>query len=90
MIQCIVIEVYYCVFVEFTEQNSSIGLLRGDDFTPLTNFVFRFTCKVTSPDIDNADYSGFMVQVKTCAGNGMEEKGYVCTIQLCIQVTKLF
>lgn len=69
--------VSWCVcYVEFTEQNSSIGFLRGDDFTPLTNFIFRFICKVTSPD-ENADYSGFIVQVKTCAGNGMEKTGYV-------------
>ena len=68
---------YSVNYAEFTEQNCAIGFLRGDDFIPLTNFIFRFVCKVSSPHVDNVDYNGFMVQVKTCTGNGKEEKGYV-------------
>lgn len=70
-------EYFIIIFTEFTEQNSAIGLMRKDDFIALTNFTFRFVCKVTSSDAENADQNGFIVEVKTQAGNGEEEKGYV-------------
>ena len=62
--------------------NCAIGFLRGDDFIPLTSFIFRFVCKVSSPHVDNVDYNGFMVQVKTCTGNEKEEMGYVHSLRV--------
>ncbi|XP_064396001.1 uncharacterized protein LOC135343012 [Halichondria panicea] len=62
---------------EFTEQNNAIGYLKaGDIFTPLTNFTFKFVCRVSSPfeSDDNTDYSGFIVEVKA---SGTDDKG-VC------------
>lgn len=50
--------------------------MRQDDFIPLTNFTFRFICKVTSSCVDNADHNGFIVEVKTQGADGEEEKGY--------------
>ena len=74
-------------YAEFTEQNCAIGFLRGDDFIPLTNFIFRFVCKVSSPHVDNVDYNGFMVQVQTCTGNGKEETGYVHSLCVRFSIT---
>ena len=75
------IALFFCN-AEFTEQNCAIGFLRGDDFIPLTNFIFRFVCKVSSPHVDNVDYNGFMVEVKTCTGNGKEEMGYIHSLSV--------
>ena len=69
--------VLYNNFAEFTEQNSAIGLMRQDDFIALTNFTFQFICKVTSSGAESTDHNGFIAEVKTQAGNGEEEKGYV-------------
>ena len=70
----------------FTEQNNAIGVLIGEEFSPLTNFTFRFVCKVSSPVDESADHNGFMVEVKTCGGSGAEEKGYARNSVLCDHV----
>jgi len=65
---------------DFTERNNSIGYVKpGDTFIPVTNFTFRFECKVltTTRGLDSSrtnssDYNGFLVEVKT---SGIEEKG---------------
>ena len=72
--------VLYLSFTDFTEQNNAIGYVKADDiFTPLTNFTFRFICKVSPPCDDCPEYNGFLVEVKT---SGIEEKGLVKTFCL--------
>ena len=60
---------------EFTEQNDSIGLTRGEEYSPLTNFNFKFVCKVTSPDQDTPEYNGFIVGVETSTSGGTRTCG---------------
>ena len=75
-----------CFCAEFTEQNNAIGYLKtGDIFTPLTNFTFKFVCRVSSPfeSDDNTDYSGFIVEVKA---SGTDDKGLVIACMVTIKL----
>ena len=52
---------------DVVEEGDCFGVLRYHDFTALTNFSFRFKCKVIPPASLN-QFSGFIVEVAVTNG----------------------
>ena len=56
----------------FREEDGQLGQYRGDNFTPLTNFTFRFLCKVMTPSGLSKDFTGFVVEVTHGTGTDIK------------------
>ena len=52
---------------ELVADGDTIGLMRGEEYKPQTNFDFKFVAKVLPPS-QLSDYSGFIVEVTHSAG----------------------
>lgn len=52
---------------QISQEEGQFGTFRGNCFVPLTNFTFKFVCKVVAPQTLK-DYTGFVVDVALGAG----------------------
>ena len=52
---------------QISEEEGQFGTFRGNHFVPLTNYTFKFMCKVVAPHALK-DHTGFVVDVALGAG----------------------
>ncbi len=52
---------------DVVEEGDRFGVIKDDHFVALTNFAFKFLCKVVPPP-ELKQFNGFLVEVATRAG----------------------